>query len=41
VGQYEILADRCTGKNQPPDLVAINMDEYLTADGGFHPASIR
>ncbi len=34
VGQYEILADRCNReKISLRDLVAINMDEYLTADG--------
>jgi glucosamine-6-phosphate deaminase len=34
VGQYEILADRCNReKVSLRDLVAINMDEYLTPDG--------
>ena len=41
VGQYEILADRCNReKISLRDLVAINMDEYLTPDGqDFIPAS--
>jgi glucosamine-6-phosphate deaminase len=34
VGQYDILADRCNReKISLRDLVVINMDEYLTADG--------
>jgi glucosamine-6-phosphate deaminase len=34
VGQYDILADRCNRENLSlRDLVAINMDEYLAADG--------
>ncbi len=34
VGQYDILADRCNReKISLCDLVVINMDEYLTADG--------
>lgn len=34
VGQYEILADRCNREQiSLRDLVAINMDEYLTPDG--------
>jgi glucosamine-6-phosphate deaminase len=34
VGQYDLLADRCNRENiSLRDLVAINMDEYLAADG--------
>jgi glucosamine-6-phosphate deaminase len=34
VGQYDILAERCNRENLSlRDLVAINMDEYLAADG--------
>ena len=34
VGQYEMVADRCNAEGiSLADLVAINMDEYLTADG--------
>jgi glucosamine-6-phosphate deaminase len=41
VGQYDILAERCNRENiSLRDLVAINMDEYLAADGrDFIPLS--
>jgi len=35
VGQYERVAERCNAEGiSLADLVVINMDEYLTADGG-------
>ena len=47
VGQYEILAERCNRERiSLHDLVVINMDEYLAADGrdfipGSDPLSFR
>ncbi len=41
VGQYDIVAERCNAEGiSLADLVVINMDEYLTADGrDFIPTS--
>lgn len=39
VGQFDVVAERCNAAGESlADLVVINMDEYLTADGaGFIP----
>src|SRR5512132_771985 len=40
IGQFELFAQRCNEMQLSlRDLVLINMDEYLTSEGGYIPTS--